>query len=416
MIETGKSPERVLLIGVQTREVTDESFFNLMKELSALTETAGGIVIHQITQKLSHIDNRSLVGKGKLEDIVLFVESHDIDLVISQNELSPSTNANLEQEIGVRVIDRTQLILDIFAMRANSREGKLQVEMAQYDYLLPRIIGKGLALSRQGGGIGTRGPGETQLETDRRYIRSRMLAIKKDLRQVEKHRERTRQRRISGREFNIGLIGYTNAGKSTLLTALTSQDTYVKDQLFATLDPLTRKFKINGHDAFTITDTVGFIEDLPTQLVHAFKSTLEEIRYMDVLLHVVDASHPASSTHEQTVLELLKDLEIYDIPILTVYNKIDKLTQPFEPTLFPNITISAKNEVDVEQLKQRIWSICLDNAEAFSVTVLPDEGDLLALYQQNTLITSVDFNEEKNYYELIGYRNKTKEDKEEEKY
>ena len=412
MIETGTNPERTLLIGVQTQEMLDEQFDNLMIELGSLTETAGGEVIHRITQKLTRPDKRSLVGSGKLEDIKAYVEAHDIDLVITQNELSPSMNNNLEKELGIRVIDRTQLILDIFAMRAKSREGKLQVEMAQYDYLMPRIIGKGLALSRQGGGIGTRGPGETQLESDRRYIRSRMQAINKELKQVEKHRDRTRQRRLSGREFNIGLIGYTNAGKSTLLTQLTTHETYVQDQLFATLDPLTRRFKINGHDAFTITDTVGFIEDLPTELVHAFSSTLEEIRYMDLLLHVVDASHPASHLHEQTVLRLLNDLEIYDIPILTVYNKVDQLANSFEPTLFPNIMISALNEQDIEALKQKIWQMCIQNAEHFTVRIRPDEADLLALYQKNTLVTFIEFNEENNYYELRGYRNKIEEDKE----
>ncbi len=414
MIETGVQPERVLLIGVQTQQVTDEQFDNLLKELAALTKTAGGVVVEQVTQKRSTVHNRSLVGSGKLEEIEALVDARDIDLVISQNELTPSTNNYLEEAIGVRVIDRTQLILDIFAMRAKSREGKLQVEMAQYDYLLPRIVGKGLQLSRQGGGIGTRGPGETQLESDRRYIRSRMLAINKELQQVEKHRERTRQRRLNGREFNIGLIGYTNAGKSTLLTELTKQDTYIKDQLFATLDPLTRKFKIHGHDAFTITDTVGFIEDLPTELVKAFESTLEEIRYMDLLLHVVDASHSASLMHEETVLSLLNDLEIYDVPILTVYNKVDQLTGHFEPTQFPNIVMSAKNPEDIERLKSEIWDMCIAHAEPYQMRVLPEEADLLALYQQNTLVTSIEFNEEDEYYEITGYRNPIKREKEEE--
>ncbi|MBG9982124.1 GTPase HflX [Aerococcaceae bacterium DSM 111020] len=412
MIETGTQPERILLIGVQTQLVTDEQFANLLNELAALTKTAGGIVVDYVTQKRSTIHNRSLVGTGKLEEIQSLVEARDIDLVISQNELTPSTNNYLEEAIGVRVIDRTQLILDIFAMRAKSREGKLQVEMAQYDYLLSRIVGKGLELSRQGGGIGTRGPGETQLESDRRYIRSRMLAINKELQQVEKHRERTRQRRLNGREFNIGLIGYTNAGKSTLLTELTKQDTYIKDQLFATLDPLTRKFKINGHDAFTITDTVGFIEDLPTELVNAFESTLEEIRYMDLLLHVVDASHSAHMMHEETVLSLLNDLEIYDVPILTVYNKVDQLTGAFEATKFPNILMSAKNPKDIERLKAEIWDLCIAHAEPYQMRVLPEEADLLALYQQNTLVTAIEFNEEQEYYELTGYRNPIKNDKE----
>lgn len=267
MIETQVDAERVLLFGVQTQEVTDDRFQELMREMTALTETAGGLPVAYVTQKLPQVNKRSLVGSGKLQEIQEQIEDHAIDLAISLNRLTPSTNRLLEDEWGIRVIDRTQLILDIFAQRARSREGKLQVELAQYQYLLPRIIGQGKAMSRLGGGIGTRGPGETKLESDRRHIRSRINQIESDLKQLEAHRDRTRSRRQASHQYNLGLVGYTNAGKSTLLTVLTASETYIQDQLFATLDPLTRQLEIHGHDRFTLTDTIGFIEELPTELI-----------------------------------------------------------------------------------------------------------------------------------------------------
>lgn len=409
MIEVETQPERVLLMGVQTEEYTDEKFATLMTELVALTETAGGNPVKVVTQKLSRLDGRSAVGSGKLQEIVELVDIEEIELVISLNPLSPSTTRHIQEAVGVRVIDRIQLILDIFALRAKSREGKLQVELAQYDYLLPRLHGQGKHLSRLGAGIGTRGPGETKLESDRRHIRGLMQTIKKELAQLAEHRERTRLRRQSGKEFNIGLVGYTNAGKSTLLTRLTLSDTYVQDQLFATLDPLTRQMNIHGHDAFTLTDTVGFIEDLPTTLIHAFKSTLEEMRYVDLLLHVVDASNPAQTMHEQTVLSLLKELEMEHIPMLTVYNKADRVSGLIEPTLFPNIIISAQKDSDIERLKDKIWQVLLEHAEHFTVEIQPEEADLLALYRQKTLVESVVFDEDRQVYMLEGYRRKLEE-------
>ncbi|MBR7928219.1 GTPase HflX [Aerococcaceae bacterium zg-ZUI334] len=410
MIETELQPERVLIMGVHTDRYTDEKFQVLMKEMASLTETAGGIPVKMMTQKLSRQDSKSSVGSGKLLEIKDQVVKEDIDLVISLNELSPSSNRYLESELGVRVIDRVQLILDIFAMRARSREGKLQVELAQYDYLLPRLHGQGKHLSRLGAGIGTRGPGETKLESDRRHIRSLMTTIKKELAQLSEHRERTRLRRRSGREFNIGLVGYTNAGKSTLLRELTLSDTYVQDQLFATLDPLTRQLTINGHDAFTLTDTVGFIEELPTSLIQAFKSTLEEMRYVDLLLHVVDASSPDRMMQEQTVMNLIKELEMEHLPILTVYNKKDKIEGSFAPTLFPNVLVSALDKDGIEQLKQAIWQEIVTLSESFVVDIQPYESELLALYRQKTLVESVEFDEERQLYVLKGFRRQSNEE------
>ncbi|MGX7077997.1 GTPase HflX [Globicatella sanguinis] len=409
MIEIEQRPEKVLIFGVQTENYSDEKFQVLMKEMKSLTETAGGIPTVEMTQKLPRLSSRSAVGSGKLSEIKDAVNKEDIDLVISMNALTPSTNRYIEDQLGVRVIDRIQLILDIFAMRAKSREGKLQVELAQYDYLLPRLQGRRDYLSRLGGGIGTRGPGETKLETDRRHIRTMMSQIKKELAKLSDHRELTRSRRRSGSEFNIGLVGYTNAGKSTILRELTDSDTYVEDQLFATLDPLTRKLTINGHDGFTLTDTVGFIEELPTTLIQAFKSTLEEMRYVDLLLHVVDASSADRMMHEQTVYNLIKELEMEHLPILTVYNKKDKIEGNFEPTLFPYVTISALEKDGVEALKQKIWEEIVRTSEKFEVEVDPLEADLLALYRQKTLIESLEFDEENQVYILKGFRRSDKE-------
>lgn len=409
MIEIEQRPEKVLIFGVQTENYSDEKFQVLMKEMKSLTETAGGIPTVEMTQKLPRLNSRSAVGSGKLSEIKDAVNKEEIDLVISMNALTPSTNRYIEDQLGVRVIDRIQLILDIFAMRAKSREGKLQVELAQYDYLLPRLQGRRDYLSRLGGGIGTRGPGETKLETDRRHIRTMMSQIKKELAKLSDHRELTRSRRRSGSEFNIGLVGYTNAGKSTILRELTESDTYVEDQLFATLDPLTRKLTINGHDGFTLTDTVGFIEELPTTLIQAFKSTLEEMRYVDLLLHVVDASSVDRMMHEQTVYNLIKELEMDHLPILTVYNKKDKIEGNFEPTLFPYVTISALEKDGVEALKQKIWAEIVRTSEKFEVEVDPQEADLLALYRQKTLIESLEFDEENQVYILKGFRRSDKE-------
>lgn len=414
MIETENRPERVLIVGVHTDDFSDSKFQTLMKEMKALTTTANGQYIGEVVQNLQRLDQKSAVGSGKLIEIKDQVIAEDIDLVIFLNKLSPSTNMYIENQLEVKVIDRVQLILDIFAQRAKSQAGKLQVELAQYQYLLPRIIGQGHALSRLAGGIGTRGPGETKLEQDRRVIRGRINAIEKELKLLEDHRERTRMRRMSGREFTIGLIGYTNAGKSTVLRELTNSDTYVENQLFATLDPLTRKLTINGHDAFTITDTVGFIDELPTELIHAFKSTLEEISDVDLLLHVVDASHPARHMHEDTVHALMKDLEMDHIPTLVVYNKADQLDNNFEPNLHPNVVISAFKEEGIEALKQAIWDICIHHAEAFQVEIQPEESELLALYRQKTLVSSIEFNEENQYYILSGYRRRLIDNRNEE--
>ena len=396
--------EKVLLVGVQTPQWTDFEFENLMQEMEALVNTAGAFLDRRMMQKLPKEDGRTLLGKGKVGEIQKIIEHRNIDLVVSLNPLKPVVHRNLEEAWDCRVIDRIQLILDIFALRAKSRAGKLQVELAQYQYLLPRIIGQGLELSRLGGGIGTRGPGETKLESDRRYLRTRMRKIEKDLSAIEAHRERTRLKRQQGNEFNIGLVGYTNAGKSTILTKLTQSDTLVQDKLFATLDPLTRSFAIRGFENFTLTDTVGFIEELPTKLIHAFKSTLEEISDVDLLLHVIDAGHPARFLHEQTVLSLLKDLKMDQIPQLVVYNKIDTLNEPFQPSLFPNVQISAYWEESIELLKEEIWQTCKSIAQPYRILIPADQAQKIYEYQQNTIVESIDFDQVKQNYIVTGFK------------
>lgn len=342
MIETKKEQERALLVGVELQ--TTENFAMSMEELASLTKTTGAVVVDTYTQKREKYDSKTFVGSGKLEEIADMVEAEEIDTVIVNNRLTPRQNTNLETMLGVKVIDRMQLILDIFAMRARSHEGKLQVHLAQLKYMLPRLVGQGIMLSRQAGGIGSRGPGESQLELNRRSIRHQIHDIERQLKVVEKNRSTVRERRLQSGVFKIGLIGYTNAGKSTIMNAVTEKTQYEADELFATLDATTKQISLSDTFQVTLTDTVGFIQDLPTELISAFKSTLEESMNVDLLLHVIDASDPNHSEQEQVVLDILKDLDMLDIPRLAVYNKLDKTGEDFTPSQFPHVMISAKDE------------------------------------------------------------------------
>ncbi|WP_071131598.1 GTPase HflX [Enterococcus timonensis] len=397
--------EKVILVGVETAGQTD--FLASMEELANLTQTANGQVVETLTQKRQNFDRKTLIGSGKLQELENMVEAHEADLVIFNQELSPRQGQYLSEQLGVKVIDRIQLILDIFALRAHSKEGKLQVELAQLNYLLPRLSGMGTSLSRLGAGIGTRGPGESKLESDRRHIRDKILQIKREVQEVGRKRQVARQKRLSGSTFRIGLLGYTNAGKSSILNLLTETNTYEEDQLFATLDPLTKRWRFPQGFEVTVTDTVGFIQDLPTQLIDAFQSTLEESAEMDLLLHVVDAASPTRLSQEETVLGLLKDLDLMEIPRLTVYNKADLLgDESFVPTLFPNCLISTRSENGREILTTAVKREMLEILEPYVVVIAANQGDKLARLKTETLIVQENFDEETERYQIKGFAKK----------
>ncbi|MBT0904915.1 GTPase HflX [Streptococcus lutetiensis] len=400
MIETSKHQERVILLGVELPDT--ENFEMSMEELASLAETAGAEVVSSYRQKREKYDSKSLIGSGKLAEIKAIVDADAIDTVIVNDRLTPRQNVNLEAELGVKVIDRMQLILDIFAMRARSHEGKLQVHLAQLKYMLPRLVGQGVMLSRQAGGIGNRGPGESQLELNRRSIRNQISDIERQLKIVEKNRETGREKRTESQVFKIGLIGYTNAGKSTIMNVLTNDKQYEADELFATLDATTKQIYLQNQFQVTLTDTVGFIQNLPTELVAAFKSTLEESRHVDLLLHVIDASDPNHAEHEKVVLNLLKNLDMLDIPRLAVYNKMD-VAEHFAATAFPNVRISARDKDARSLLRRLIINEIREIFEPFSIRVHPNQAYKLYDLNKIALLDRYDFAE--GYETITGYIN-----------
>lgn len=391
MIETEKQQERVILIGVELQGI--ENFSMSMEELASLAKTAGAQVVSSYTQKREKYDSKTFVGAGKLEEIKRMVEADDISTVIVNNRLTPRQNINLEEILGVKVIDRMQLILDIFAMRARSHEGKLQVHLAQLKYLLPRLVGQGIMLSRQAGGIGSRGPGESQLELNRRSVRNQIHDIERQLKIVEKNRATVREKRLDSSVFKIGLIGYTNAGKSTIMNVLTNKSQYEADELFATLDATTKSVNLTGRLNVTLTDTVGFIQDLPTELVSSFKSTLEESKNVDLLVHVIDASDPNHEEHEKTVLAIMKDLDMLDIPRLTLYNKADK-AENFTPTLTPYVLISAKKENSRAVLQEALLNKMRELFVPFRIKVSPSKAYKLHELESLAIIDKREYLEE----------------------
>ena len=391
MIETEKQQERVILIGVELQGI--ENFSMSMEELASLAKTAGAQVVSSYTQKREKYDSKTFVGAGKLEEIKHMVEADEISTVIVNNRLTPRQNINLEEILGVKVIDRMQLILDIFAMRARSHEGKLQVHLAQLKYLLPRLVGQGIMLSRQAGGIGSRGPGESQLELNRRSVRNQIHDIERQLKIVEKNRTTVREKRLDASVFKIGLIGYTNAGKSTIMNVLTNKNQYEADELFATLDATTKGANLTGRLNVTLTDTVGFIQDLPTELISSFKSTLEESKNVDLLVHVIDASDPNHEEHEKTVLAIMKDLDMLDIPRLTLYNKADK-AENFTPTLTPYVLISAKKENSRAVLQETLLNKMRELFVPFRIKVSPSKAYKLHELESLAIIDKREYLEE----------------------
>ena len=358
MIELKQDKERVILVGVELPG--EESMEDSLSELSELATTAGAETVGRVIQNREQVHPGTYVGKGKIEEIKDLLWELEATGIICDDELSPAQMKNLQDELNVKVMDRTLLILDIFAARASTSEGKIQVELAQLKYRQTRLTGFGTAMSRLGGGIGTRGPGEKKLEMDRRLIRTRISRLKAELRDVVKHREVQRKQRQKNHLPVVCIVGYTNAGKSTLLNHFTNAGVYEEDQLFATLDPTTKSLDLSGGQTILMTDTVGFIRKLPHHLVEAFKSTLEEAKYSDLILHVVDASNPQKEKQMEAVYDTLKQLGANESPIITAFNKIDLLNGDEilkDPNAEAVVRISGKNGEGTDQLLEQIEKI-----------------------------------------------------------
>jgi len=400
LLETENPKEKALLIGISVYQKEQLlSMADSLEELSLLADTAGVEVVGQITQNLTNPNPKTYIGSGKVEEVKALADEANAKMVIFDNELSPRHQRELEREFGesLRVIDRTALILDIFAQHAQTNEGSLQVELAQYEYRLPRLTKAWTHLARQAGGgggraggvggVGLRGPGETQLEVDRRMISKRIAFLKGELEKVRAHRTRHRERRKKSRIPVVALVGYTNAGKSTLLNQLSDAGVYVADQLFATLDPTTRRVGLPSGQTVLFTDTVGFIQKLPTELVAAFRATLEEIADADVLLHVVDITHVNASAQAKSVQETLIEIGAGDIPIITAFNKVDLLKDPegAVATLddFPNtFPISALSGKGLEELLTAVEKELFEKYIELDVEIPYTEGHLISLFHE----------------------------------
>ncbi len=404
--ETKRPTERAFLVGVELRD--QEGLLALadsLSELALLAKTAGIEVVGQTTQKLTTPNPKTFIGSGKVEEVAALVEEHLADVLIFDDELSPRHQRELEKIFGekIRVLDRTALILDIFAQHASTHEGSLQVELAQYEYRLPRLTRAWTHLARQAGGgggrsgvggVGLRGPGETQLEVDRRDIRRRIDFLKKELEKVRVYREQRRTRRRRSRLPIVALVGYTNAGKSTLLNRLSDSDVYVADQLFATLDPTTRRVELPGSATVLISDTVGFIQKLPTTLVAAFRATLEEIAEANLLLHVLDINHINVRAQAQAVHETLEEIEANHIPVLTVLNKIDLLENPEAAKIalaaFPNaVAVSAVTGNGIKDLLNAIQEQLFEQYTYLDIHLPYKEGRLISLFHDQGQIERV---------------------------
>ena len=395
-----KGPERTLMVGVQLAgERSLLPMEDSLDELTLLARTAGLEVVGQASQRVATPNPKTLIGEGKVEEVKALAEELDASVVLFDDELSPRHQRELEKILGenIRVVDRTSLILDIFALHANTHEGALQVELAQYEYRLPRLTRAWTHLARQAGGgggraggvggVGLRGPGETQLESDRTQIGQRIAHLKKELEKVRAHRSRYRSQRKRARVPVIALVGYTNAGKSTLLNALTHSDVYVADKLFATLDPTTRRVILPGGREALFTDTVGFIQKLPTTLVEAFQATLEEIKEADLLVHVVDITHPNVHAQAEAVLQTLDEIDASHVPMLTALNKIDRLTDPdaaqaaladFDDA----VAISALHGQGLDELLAATSRKLYETLSSIEVLLPYEQGALIALFHE----------------------------------
>ncbi|MBQ9234142.1 MAG: GTPase HflX, partial [Lachnospiraceae bacterium] len=370
--------------------VNGEDVYASLHELEELIKTAGAEVVGRLIQNREKLESGTYLGTGKLEELRDMVYELGATGVCCDDELSPVQMKNIELAIDTKVMDRTMVILDIFAGRATTKEGKIQVELAQLKYRSQRLIGAGLSMSRLGGGIGTRGPGETKLEVDRRVIRSRIAQLSRELEEVKQHRQTMRKQRMEGSEPIVSIVGYTNAGKSTLLNTLTDAGVLEEDKLFATLDPTSRNYKLANGQEIILTDTVGFIRKLPHHLINAFRSTLEEAKYADIILHVVDVSNPHADSHIFTVYETLKGLGIVDKPVVTLFNKIDKLEElPILKDFKADkvINISAKKRIGFDELSDTLADI-INNSRTYIEKVISyqDAGLLNKIRQSGNLL------------------------------
>ena len=398
LYNTADEQEKVILVAVDTENMEFDADACL-DELEELAQTAGAITVGRLIQRREGVHRAHYLGKGKLEELKAYIDMQEATGIICDDELTPAQIRNMTNILGTKVMDRTLLILDIFASRASSAEGKVQVELAQLRYSLTHLTGQGKALSRQGGGIGTRGPGEKKLETDRRIIADRISELNRELKDIERHREVMREKRLASKIPVAALVGYTNAGKSTLMNNITGAGVLAEDKLFATLDTTTRRVETEGGISLLFTDTVGFIRKLPHGLVKAFRATLEEVSYADVLVHVVDASNPAREDQMKVVYDTLRELKCGEKPVVTAFNKTDlpvELPLPVDNVARYRLSISAKQGLGVDKLVDRVQEIARSLKKSIKVLIPYEKGALLGIVHSCEI--SVSENHDNGYY------------------
>ncbi|MFI3230063.1 MAG: GTPase HflX [bacterium] len=418
--DTRQLEEKAIVIGIDKNNdimTIDDS----LDELEELLNTAGAVVVGRMIQKRENIHNGHYFGKGKLEELRLYAEELGADTIVCDDELSPSQMKNMANILNLKILNRSLVILDIFAGRATSAEGKVQVEVAQLKYKLTHLVGKGKSMSRLGGGIGTRGPGEKKLETDRRNIADRIAELNQELKNIERHRQVLREKRLKNKQPIVAFVGYTNAGKSTLLNTITSADVLAEDKLFATLDTTTRKVILSSGVEYLFTDTVGFIQKLPHNLIKAFRATLEETKYADILIHVVDCSNNTYLEQMKVVYKTLEDLDCMDKPMITVYNKIDlnnninnniiKLLPQDEKAL-KSIKISAKTGKNIPELLSNIEDIIKNTKKSIQVLIPYDKSSIISIIHGRCEIIKNDNLDDGMFFEIYAdqeIENKLKE-------
>lgn len=405
MHNTKEIQEKLVIIGIDNGR--DAIFVeDSLNELEELIETAGAIVIGRMVQKRDKMHNAHYFGKGKIEELKAYVEELGATGVVCDDELTPSQMKNMYSTLNVKIMNRTLVILDIFASRATSAEGKLQVELAQLKYKLTHLVGQGKDLSRQGGGIGTRGPGEKKLETDRRNVDDRISELSKELKNIERHRQIMREKRLKNKQPIVAFVGYTNAGKSTLMNKLTNSNILAMDKLFATLDTTTRKLELPSGREYLFTDTVGFIQKLPHNLIKAFRATLEETKYADILVHVVDSSNCIREEQMKVVYDTLRDLDCVEKPIITVYNKIDKNTAiiplPEDNMCSTSLRISAKTGIGLDELLDDIENIIKSSKKSMKLLIPYQNSNIIGVIHGRCEIIENDNKEDGMYFEIFA--------------